>query len=43
MWEEGEAALSVRFPRGNRWTLNRIIEERLLKGLSRFRETKERV
>lgn len=41
MWEEGEAALSVRFPIGNRCTLNRIIEGRLLKGLSRFRETKK--
>lgn len=35
---EGEATPSVRFPVGNRCTLNRIIEERLIKGLSGFRE-----
>lgn len=39
MWEEGEAATPVRFPVGNRWTLNRIIEEKLIKGLSGPRET----
>lgn len=41
MWGEEETAPSVRFPVGNRGTFDRIIEERLIKGLSRFRETKK--
>lgn len=40
MWGEGEATPSVRFPVGNRRRLSRIIEERLIKGLSGFREAR---
>ena len=43
MQEEGEAATPIRFPIGNRWTLNRIIEEKLIKGLSGLRETNKRL
>lgn len=40
MWGEGEATPSVRFPVGNRCRLSRIIEGRLIKGFSGFREAR---
>ena len=43
MWEDGETATPVRFPVGNRCTLNGIIEEKLIKGLSGLRETNKRL
>lgn len=43
MREEGEAATPFRCPTGNRWTLNRIIEEELIKALSGLRETNTRL